>query len=84
MIFFFLMSVIFWILVPVGFFLFGRRVFLSLEQRRVSDIDTASLSDRMRKLEDRVEEMALDIERISDGQQFAAALLARPAKEEPE
>jgi hypothetical protein len=80
--FFFALVVLFWIAVPVGLFLFGRRLLRSLDRRTVSQSDLAALSERLRRLEERVEDIGSETERISESSRFASALLAGPAKED--
>lgn len=82
MIFFALVSVIFWIAVPTGVFLFARRLLRSLDQRTVSQSELAAIAERLHRLEERIEEIGSEMEKISEGSRFATAPLTHPAKDE--
>lgn len=66
-----------WIGVPVALFYFARRVLRALERRSLADSDMAVFNDRLHRLEERVEQIASDTERIEEGQRFASELLTR-------
>ena len=65
-----------WMALPLVLFFFGRRLLRAVEGRSVIHSDLAAIADRLYKLEARVEQIATDTEKISEGQYFASALLA--------
>lgn len=73
-------EVILWIGIPVAIFLFGRGVLRALNRRSVSESQVAEITDRLRRLEERVEEISSDNDRLSEAHQFATALLAKQSQ----
>jgi hypothetical protein len=70
-------AIIAWIGVPLGLFLFGRGVLRALNRRSVAESQVAEINERLRKLEERVEEVGSDNLRLAEAHQFATALLAK-------
>ncbi|HVD62551.1 MAG TPA: hypothetical protein VNC11_16880 [Gemmatimonadaceae bacterium] len=65
-----------WLAIPLVLFFFGRRLIRAVEGRTLIHSDLAAIADRLYRLEVRVEQVATDTEKISEGQYFASALLA--------
>ena len=71
------LEVLIWVAIPVGVFLFARGVLRALNRRSVAESQVAEINDRLRKLEERIEEVGSDNLRLSEAHQFATALLAK-------
>ena len=55
-----------------------------LQDRRIAQSPTASVSDeRMARLENAVDAIAVEVERISEGQRFATRLLSEQSQRPP-
>jgi hypothetical protein len=67
---------LFWIMLPVGVIYFARRVLRALERRSVSEGQISELSDRLRRMEERIEEVASDTARLEESQRFTTAILS--------
>jgi hypothetical protein len=69
------------LLLPVGLLYLGYR-FVRAQERRVASPDrTAELNERILRMEERLEAVAGDMEKLVESQQFTTRLLAeRPGK----
>jgi hypothetical protein len=76
MTFWILLTILCWVGVPITIFVFARRLLRSLERRTLAQSDLAGLGDRLQKLEEHVEQIALDQDRLAEGQRFTNNLLA--------
>ena len=65
-----------WLAIPLLLFYFGRRLARALERRSLAESHLAAIADRLYKLEERVEDVAMDTARLSEGQRFTTALYA--------
>ncbi|HUQ18911.1 MAG TPA: hypothetical protein VM099_04795 [Gemmatimonadaceae bacterium] len=63
-----------WLAIPLILFYFGRRIARALERRSLVESHLAAIADRLYKLEERVEDVAMDTARVSEGQRFTTAL----------
>jgi membrane protein implicated in regulation of membrane protease activity len=69
--------------VPIGIFIFARRFLRAYERRSDGSGQLTELTERVRRLEERTEEMASENERLLEGQRFMTKLLAeRPPQGE--
>lgn len=69
--------------IPVALFLFGRAVLRALNRRTVAESQVAEINERLRKLEERVEEVGSDNIKLSEANRFATALLAQKQEGSP-
>lgn len=74
----FIVWALFSIGVPVALFLFARRVLRLLDRRSIHEEQLAALSEELRKLETRVEEVEQENERLREDQRFTRQLLEKP------
>ena len=72
-----------WIGVPVAVVLYARRVLRALEGRSASNAQIADLTERLQRLEDRVEDMVTELEQVREGEQFTRALIGAEGRRKP-
>ena len=71
-----LIVVLFWTALPVGLFVFARRFLRAFERRSIREAQIAELSERVHRLETRLEEIAEENDRLREDQRFVRQLLA--------
>jgi cell division protein FtsB len=74
-----LISVALYVGVPIAVVVFARRLLRALDRRSIREEQLAELTERLRRLEARVEEMEGENERLREDQRFTRQLLAGPA-----
>jgi|GEM_PF-3421336 len=72
---FYALSVAFWIAIPLGIFVFARRLLRAIERRPVRESQIAELTERLQRLEARLEDIADETDRLRDDQRFTRQLL---------
>ncbi len=80
MVVWFVSAAAFWIGLPVTLFVVGRRVLRALERRSLTESYSAGQAERMRRLAERVEDLADQTERIDNAQRFTTDLLRERLK----
>ena len=75
---FYALSVAFWIAIPLGIFVFARRLLRAIERRPVRESQIAELTERLQRLEARLEDIADETDRLRDDQRFTRQLLTEP------
>lgn len=79
---FFVLNVALWVGIPIGIFVFARRLLRALERRPLRESQIAGLTERLQQLEARVEDVAEETDRLRDGQRFTQQLLTKPVSGE--
>jgi len=69
------LSALLWIGIPVGIFVFARRLLRAVERRSVRESQFAELTERLQRLEARLDDAVDDTERLRDDQRFTRELL---------
>jgi hypothetical protein len=64
-----------WLVFPIAVIYLGHRILGAVEQRPAMHNDLNAISLRLLKIEERVEQIAADTERVSDGLRFTNALV---------
>jgi len=72
------LSAVLWIGIPVGIFVFARRLLRAVERRSIRESQFAELAERLQRLEARLDDLADDTERLRDDQRFTRQLLVEP------
>lgn len=72
-----------WLALPLTLFYFGRQLLRTVGAHSLSQSDVTAIADRLYRLEERVEQIATDTERIAEGQHFATALFAAHSTRTP-
>ena len=70
---------LFWILIPGGAFYLIFRAIRAYERRNVGAQQQAALDERLLRIEERLESISSDVERVSASQQFAERLIGAKA-----
>ncbi len=71
---FFALNVALWIGIPLGIFVFARRLLRALERRSARESQIAELTDRLQRLEARMEDVADETDRLREDQRFTRQL----------
>jgi hypothetical protein len=80
----FLVFGLFSLLLPVGLLYLGYRFVRAHERRAVGSDRTTELNERILRLEERLESVAGDMEKLLESQQFTTKLLSERAGRNPE
>src|SRR5665213_1114053 len=75
---FYALSVAFWVGIPIGIFVLVRRLLRAIERRPVRESQIAELTERLQRLEARLEDIADETDRLRDDQRFTRQLLTEP------
>ena len=71
-----LLSAALWIALPVGLFVFARRFLRAFERRSIREAQLAELSERMHRLEARLDDVIEENGRLREDQRFVRQLLS--------
>lgn len=78
-----LLSLVFWIAVIGGGFALALRLIRALERRAGDPRELAELRDRLARLEDTIEGVNHQIERVTEAQEFTSRLLTERSETPP-
>ena len=76
---FFVFMLAFYIGIPVAIFVWARRMVRALENRTTGGAQLAAMQEQLLRLEQRVDDLADENERLLEGQKFMQQLLASRA-----
>jgi len=72
---FLILPMVFWVVILVGGFSLASRLVRAYEQRNAGGADSQALRDRVVRLEETIESMNAQLNRLAEAQQFTTRLL---------
>jgi hypothetical protein len=74
----FVLSILFWVLILGGGFYIGLRLVRAIERRGADRKELQELQEQILRLEEGLDSMTRDVDRLSEEQRFTMKLLSKP------